>query len=212
MEKIQIQFVDINSLKPNPMNPRINDKAVDSVVKSIKKNGWTQPLVCDQDFVLAVGHVRLKAAHKLALTQVPVIVKKMTPAERDAYLIADNKVGEISSWDNNLLAELMGQLSEKDKSLLEFTGYSEEEIDELLGTEEIDEMLEDEGLQDDSAQTTEKSGASHVRMVQLFLNDVTFPKFVTMVEGIQEKLGCSNMTDTVYSAVEHIFDEDNRRK
>ena len=90
----------ITELKPYENNPRINDKAVDAVAASIKEFGFKVPIIVDKDGVIVAGHTRLKAAQKLGLDEVPVIVADdLTPEQVKAFRLADNKVGELADWD-----------------------------------------------------------------------------------------------------------------
>ena len=96
----------ITELKPYENNPRINDKAVDAVAASIKEFGFKVPIIVDKDGVIVAGHTRLKAAEKLGLDEVPVIVADdLTPEQVKAFRLADNKVGEIAEWDFEKLEE-----------------------------------------------------------------------------------------------------------
>ena len=74
MEKLKIEYVDINSIKPYENNPRINDDAVEYVAKSIKEFGFKVPIVIDKNNVIVAGHTRYKASLELGLYEVPVIV------------------------------------------------------------------------------------------------------------------------------------------
>jgi site-specific DNA-methyltransferase (adenine-specific) len=74
MEKTKVTYMDVDSLIPYANNPRLNDNAVDAVAASIKEFGFKVPIVVDGENVIINGHTRLKAAHKLRLKQVPVIV------------------------------------------------------------------------------------------------------------------------------------------
>ena len=107
---MDIKVVPIKSIKPYENNPRNNDDAVEAVANSIKEFGWQQPIVVDKDNVIIVGHTRYKAAKRLKLDEVPITVAdKLTPEQVKAYRLADNKVGELADWDDNLLnAELIG--------------------------------------------------------------------------------------------------------
>lgn len=97
---MEIENWPIGDVKPYPNNPRINDDAVEKVANSIKEFGWQQPIVVDSDGVIIVGHTRLKAAQLLGLDEVPVTVAdNLTPNQVQAYRLADNKTGELASWD-----------------------------------------------------------------------------------------------------------------
>ena len=100
MEKTKVTYMDVDSLIPYANNPRLNDNAVDAVAASIKEFGFKVPIVVDGENVIINGHTRLKAAHKLGLKQVPVIVADdLTPEQAKAFRLADNKTGELAQWD-----------------------------------------------------------------------------------------------------------------
>nr|DAF33217.1 MAG TPA: ParB protein [Caudoviricetes sp.] len=100
MEKTKVTYMDTDSLIPYANNPRLNDNAVDAVAASIKEFGFKVPIVVDGENVIINGHTRLKAAHKLGLEQVPVIVADdLTPAQVKAFRLADNKTSELAEWD-----------------------------------------------------------------------------------------------------------------
>ena len=85
---------------PYVNNPRNNELAVDAVAASIKEFGFKQPIVIDKDNVIVAGHTRLMAAKKLKLETVPcVMADDLTEAQVKAYRLADNKVGELATWD-----------------------------------------------------------------------------------------------------------------
>ena len=129
---MQIQNVPITSVKPYEKNQRFNDDAVDAVAKSIKEFGWQQPIVTDKDMTVICGHTRLKAAERLGLTEVPVIVAdNLTPEQVKAYRIADNKTGELAEWNYDLLPFEIKDLQDAnfDLSLL---GFDTDELDKLL--------------------------------------------------------------------------------
>ena len=91
--------------KPYAKNPRRNDAAVEKVAASIREFGWAQPIVVDGDGVIIIGHTRLKAAKKLGLKTVPVLVRAdLSPAQVAALRLADNKTAELAEWDEPLLA------------------------------------------------------------------------------------------------------------
>lgn len=100
MEKTKVTYMDVDSLIPYANNPRLNDNAVDAVAASIKEFGFKVPIVVDGENVIINGHTRLKAAHKLGMKQVPVIVADdLTPEQVKAFRLADNKTGELAQWD-----------------------------------------------------------------------------------------------------------------
>lgn len=96
--------MNVSELIPYENNPRHNDVAVDYIANSIKEFGFKQPIVIDKNNVIIAGHTRLKAAQKLGLSEVPVIIADdLTDDQVKAYRLADNKTAEIATWDFDLL-------------------------------------------------------------------------------------------------------------
>lgn len=127
-----IQFLNPNTLKPYENNPRQNGEAVDSVAASIKEFGFRQPIVVDKDMVVIVGHTRLKAAKKLKLKKVPVIIADdLTEEQVTAYRLADNKTNELAEWDLDRLGEELDKILDIDMSDFGFDLSDDEEEDEI---------------------------------------------------------------------------------
>lgn len=101
-----VHNININELQPYENNPRINDNAVEAVAASIKEFGFKVPIIVDKNNVIIAGHTRLKAAEKLGLQEVPVIVADdLTEDQIKAFRLADNKVAEAAEWDFKLLEQ-----------------------------------------------------------------------------------------------------------
>lgn len=91
-------------LKRYENNPRRNDKAIKAVIESIKKFGITNPIIINQDNVILSGHTRLGALEQLGINKVDcLMVSDLTVNQEKAFRIADNRVGELSEWDKDLL-------------------------------------------------------------------------------------------------------------
>lgn len=102
---MKIENININKIKPYANNPRFNDEAVDYVANSIREFGFKVPVVIDKNNVIITGHTRIKAAKKLGIEKVPCIrADDLTEDQVKAFRIADNKVGELASWDYTKLA------------------------------------------------------------------------------------------------------------
>jgi DNA modification methylase len=108
----QIQWVPIWTLRPNPRNARTHSKKqLRLIAESIRAFGFINPVIVDSDNTVLAGHGRLEAARLAGLTHVPVIrFDHLTPAQKRAYLIADNKIAEKAGWDFELLAPELGEL------------------------------------------------------------------------------------------------------
>ena len=128
---LKIQQIELSALKPWEDNPRINDEAVDAVAKSIKTFGFNVPILCDQRFNLIAGHTRWKAAKKIGMKSVPVIVIELSEAQRKAFAVADNKTGEIAGWDYPRLRKVLEELK-CEKINLPSLGYSQGELQASL--------------------------------------------------------------------------------
>ena len=131
---------NIDELIPYENNPRKNEEAVDKVAMSISAFGFKVPIVIDSKNVIVTGHTRVKSAKKLGMTKVPcLIADDLTDEQIKAFRLADNKVAEFATWDEEkLMQELEGLNS--DMSLYGFEEL-EKEIDEL-GEVEEDEIPE----------------------------------------------------------------------
>ena len=96
----------LTELKPYENNPRVNDDAVKYVANSIRDFGFKVPIVIDKDGIIVAGHTRYKASKKLGLEKVPCIVADdLDEQQIKAFRLADNKVSELSYWDDDLLLE-----------------------------------------------------------------------------------------------------------
>ena len=96
---------NLSEIRPYQNNPRNNQFAVDGVAESIRRFGFKQPIVIDADRTIVCGHTRYLAALKLKLATVPcVLADDLSDDEIKAYRILDNKLHELSSWDDELLA------------------------------------------------------------------------------------------------------------
>lgn len=74
MNKLVIEYVDIDSIKPYQKNARLNDgDAVEKVAASIKEFGFQQPILVDENNVIITGHTRLKAAKSLGIDKIPYL-------------------------------------------------------------------------------------------------------------------------------------------
>ena len=131
---VKVQSVSIDKIKPYENNPRNNNDGVDAVAESIKEFGWQQPIVVDENNVIIVGHTRYKAAEKLGLKSVPIVVAdNLSPEQVKAYRLADNKTGELTDWNDKLLQSELDGITNID--MADFGFDFEEDEDEDLPVE-----------------------------------------------------------------------------
>lgn len=130
---MNIVELNINEIKEYENNPRNNEEAVEFVANSIFKFGFKNPIIIDKNNVIVAGHTRIKAAKKLGYDKAPCIVADdLTEEQIKAFRLADNKVGEIATWDFDKLEEELRELSfgNIDMSLFDFDLSFEEELEE----------------------------------------------------------------------------------
>lgn len=114
MKRTEIEWMPIGCIKPYDRNPRKNDGAVEALANSITEFGFKNPIIVDKDLVIIAGHTRLKAAELLGLKEVPVVVASdLSEAQTRAYRLADNKIGELAEWDDDLLQEELDALDDE---------------------------------------------------------------------------------------------------
>lgn len=153
-EKLAIVYKSLNSMMVYAKNARTHStEQVEKIIGSIKKYGWTNPILLDESGQVIAGHGRLLAAEKIGFDPVPTItLLGLTDAEKKAYRLADNKLPLDAGWDIDLLTMELGDLLTEGFDLT-LTGFSAEEIDNMLN---VDFSPGDEGDQGKLDQLEEK--------------------------------------------------------
>jgi ParB-like chromosome segregation protein Spo0J len=135
---MQIEEVRIDSISLNERNPKIHtDKQIKLIEQSIKRFGYTNPVILSADNVVLAGHARVKACINAGNDTVPCIRTKLSGKDADAYLIADNRLTEIAQYDRDILAELLADIP---ADLQELTGFESVQIESLLNGEDITDI------------------------------------------------------------------------
>ena len=126
---MEIVYRKTEELIPYYQNPRvISDKAVEECAKSFSEHGIRQVISIDKDNVIIAGHTRLLAAKKLGLKEMPCVIYEDSQEKIDAYRLADNKVAEFTTWENDFLEIELSKLKEAG---LEVAGFLDD-IDETV--------------------------------------------------------------------------------
>lgn len=123
----------VEKLVPYARNSRKHTPdQVAQIAASMREWGVTNPVLVAEDGTIIAGHARVQAAQKLGLVELPVMVAKgWTEAQRQAYVIADNKLAENSTWDTDMLAVELRALDDAGYDL-GLTGMEDDELAKLL--------------------------------------------------------------------------------
>src|SRR5882724_6497556 len=140
----EIQTWNIDRLVPYARNPRKNDAAVDRMSASISEFGFKIPVLARSSGEVVDGHLRLKAARKLKVTEIPVVLcDEWTPAQVKAFRLLVNRSVNWADWDDDLLRLELLELKELDFDLT-LTGFDLNEVNDYLAAEPFIEGLTDE--------------------------------------------------------------------
>ena len=131
---MKVVEVPIDEITPYWHNPRKNDKTVERLVENIRKYGFQVPLVLDKNKVVIAGHARLKAAKKLGMQTVPCNIVSLSEEEAKRFRISDNKIAELSEWEQDSLYKELREIGDK-MELLEM-GFDLDEINSVIGNQE----------------------------------------------------------------------------
>jgi DNA modification methylase len=138
-QSLEIQVWPIERLVFYVRNPRKNNAAVDRMCSSIREFGFKIPVLARSDGEVVDGHLRLKAARKLGITEIPVMLcDEWTPAQVKAFRLMVNRSVTWADWDEELLGLELQDLKESDFDL-SLTGFDVKEIDDLLAGPDRDD-------------------------------------------------------------------------
>jgi len=122
----------IGSILLDPSNPRKHfSEQIRALARSIEAFGFNVPILVDKANRIVAGHGRLDAAKRLKLAEAPVIrLEHLTSAQAKAFMLADNRLSELSNWDEPKLGVVLKELSEIALDFeIEVTGFDRPEID-----------------------------------------------------------------------------------
>ena len=140
-----IELLALDALTPYDKNARLHTRSqIEKIAKSIAAFGFNNPILIDSDQGIIAGHGRLEAAKFLGLESVPVIrLDHLSDKERRAYILADNRLADLSQWDEELLGQEVAALQEAALDL-DAMGWTEDELEALVaGLDDIEPTEED---------------------------------------------------------------------
>lgn len=132
----KIEQVGIDKLIPYINNAKQHTESqVTKIASSIREFGFVNPVLIDKDYNIIAGHGRVEAAKKLGLDNVPcVYIEGLSDTQRKAYILADNRLGELAEWDMDLVTSELEALQEQDFNI-DLTGF---ELPEEYGGEKVE--------------------------------------------------------------------------
>jgi DNA modification methylase len=148
---LQIVYLSAGSLAPYARNARTHSKKqIKQIADSIQQFGFTNPVLIDHQSTILAGHGRVAAAKSLGMGDVPCVrLEHMSPAQKRAYILADNKLALNAGWDEELLALELQELLTLDPGFnIDVTGFTIAEVDHLIDGMRVEEAgaPEDEHL------------------------------------------------------------------
>lgn len=141
---MKVEQIEVSKLIPYARNARTHSEAqVAQIAASIKEFGWTNPILVDGEKGIIAGHGRLAAARQLGMKEVPVIeLSHLTPTQKKALILADNKLALNAGWDTEMLLTEFEELDMEGYNL-DLTGFTADEINDMK-PEVVNEGLTDE--------------------------------------------------------------------
>jgi ParB-like chromosome segregation protein Spo0J len=141
----QIKNIGVDKLIPYINNAKVHSEdQVTRIASSIREFGFLSPVLIDKEFNIIAGHGRVMAAKKLDMAEVPcVFVEGLTDAQRKAYILADNRLGELAEWDMDLVTSELEMLLDNDFDI-DLTGFElpEEQEETEIKEDEVPEEVE----------------------------------------------------------------------
>lgn len=129
----KVQEVTLSNLKPYEKNAKIHGTGqIEKLKASIEEFGFLTPCLIDENYNIIAGHGRVMAAKDLGMETVPcVFIEGLTEAQRKAYILADNRLGELGEWDMELVNSELMELQDMDFDI-ELTGFEIQGEDEFM--------------------------------------------------------------------------------
>ena len=139
LKNATVHQVRINQIKPYQNNAKIHGPdQIRKIADSIKEFGFLNPILLDSENMILCGHGRLEAAKLLGMEEIPALYADgLTEAQKRAYILADNKLGELADWDSGLVSEELKALRMEGFDI-ELTGF---DVDDILFDESMEPDL-----------------------------------------------------------------------
>jgi len=192
------KILPVEELVENPRNPNLHtEDQIDRIAAAIRWQGWRAPItISKQSGFIVAGHGRFHAAKRLQQKAVPVVFQDFdSDAQEWAHMIADNRLSDLSAFDNSKLKELISEMDTGEIEL-ENTGYSAQELEGLMT-----QIFQPDGKGKTQDEWLEVFRNSSVRQITLVFDEETFAEMLALIENIRKDGGHSNNTDAVAAAI-----------
>ena len=158
--RLRIEYRSPHELRPRADNAKVHSpQQIKKLKKSLERFGFVNPVLISDDNEIIGGHGRVEAAKEVGLPLIPTVrLSSLTPAERLAYNLADNRLAELARYDRDLLAVQLEELTSLGFDEIEVTGFSLADID--LRLEEAAEKKDDTVGPDDELPAPRKNVVS----------------------------------------------------
>lgn len=191
MSKLEVFYRPVAGLTTNPLNARRHSqKQVDKIAASIKSFGFNVPLIVDEAGQLIAGHGRLAAAQCLGMIEVPTIaISGLSDAQVRAFAIADNRIAELSDWDEAILAAEFESLLKLGEGLdfeIVDTGFEIGKIDQLVSkAKDVEDEPEKVLEPDDVPRVARPGDLWQCGRHQIFCGDARDPDSYRILMGVE---------------------------
>lgn len=198
--------VEIDSLRQHPENPRQGD--VEAIMSSLRRFGQVRPIVVQEgtDIIVAGNHT-FQAAKRLGWDKIACVKVPLTDEEAMAYLLADNRLGDKASYDDQGLLAVLERVM--DSTGLEGTGFTPDDVDDLMAALDRIPTTDEEEFQGDYAERPEDTAArwegrneGMKREVVFLLESDKFERFKENLTKLKGKYEIDSMALAIYEAVE----------
>ncbi len=188
------ELVPLETIKPDPANLRLHgEDSIEAIKASLERFGQQKPVVIDRRGVLVAGHGMYSAAKAAGWTHIAATKSGLSGAERIAYAIADNRTAELSKWDDDALARVVGGMTEAERVGL---GFSQDDIAAMLDDVDEAELVEDVAVPAAPPAIAKRGDLWHLGEHRLLCGDSTDLGDVELVMASEKAALCA--TDPPY--------------
>jgi len=189
----------VTELVEDANNSRAHDaRNIYAIEKSLKEFGQQKPIVITKNNEVIAGNGTLLAAIKLGWEEIDVVVTTLTKAKQAGFAIADNRTGELSAWDNELLANTLAELDDGGFSM-DTLGFNKGELEQLFSS--LDDLNVDaiETSQHDNGFKTSKQDyeSCAIKTIQMYFDIKHYAQVVAALELEKSKRNLDSFTEVV---------------